>query len=125
MGEVKKQDVERNTSLLDSCVKHTFHLRIRKLHSVPHASVPNSAALFPIPLRPAAVRLSSGSLVEGLSQPSVFGSEALRRGDGVAVELSGKLGLAVVAAAVEDRDGDAVLDHGTQQNLVAALDVFQ
>ena len=55
----------------------------------------------------------------------MLGGEALGGGDGVAVQLCGELGLAVVAAAVEDGDRDAVFDEGGEQDFVAALDVAQ
>lgn len=41
------------------------------------------------------------------------------------MEFGGELGLAVVAAAVEDGDGDAVADEGAEEDFVAALDVFE
>ncbi len=41
-----------------------------------------------------------------------FGGESLGGGDGVAVEFGGELGLAVVAAAVENGHRDAVADEG-------------
>ena len=41
------------------------------------------------------------------------------------MELCGELRLPVVAAAVEDGDGDAVFDHRAQQHLVAALDFLE
>jgi hypothetical protein len=59
------------------------------------------------------------------SQSAVGGGEFFGGRDGVAVELGGELGLAVVAAAVEDGDGDAVFDEGGEEDFVAALDVFQ
>ena len=60
-----------------------------------------------------------------LLESAIFGREAFCGGDGVAVEFGGELGLAVVAAAVEDGDGDAVADEGAEEDFVAALDVFE
>jgi hypothetical protein len=41
------------------------------------------------------------------------------------VELGGELRLAVVAAAVEDGDGDAVFDESAEEDFVAALDFLE
>jgi hypothetical protein len=58
-------------------------------------------------------------------EPAILRGEAFGGGDGVAVEFGCKLGLSVVAATVEDGNGDAVFDHGAQQDFVTALDFFQ
>lgn len=41
------------------------------------------------------------------------------------MEFGGELRLAVVAAAVEDGDGDPIADQGAEQDFVAALDVLE
>lgn len=58
------------------------------------------------------------------SKPAELRGQTLGGGDGVAVELGGEIGLAVVAAAVEHGHRDAVFDEGAEQDFVAPLDVL-
>lgn len=46
-------------------------------------------------------------------------------GDGVAMDFGGEFGLAVVSAAVEDGDGNAVAQEGAKQDFIAFLQVFE
>ena len=46
-------------------------------------------------------------------EPAILGGELFGGGDGVAMQLRGKLGLAIVASAVKYGHRDAILDEGT------------